>query len=112
MRYLEYSEYINIGGKLSADVFNLLEYEARKKIDSLTSGRLKDLTEQVEEVKRCVFKLISVKNGINTTVKSESVDGYSVTSIDNIELALINIVEEYLSECYLDDGTPYLYRGR
>lgn len=111
MRYLEYSEYLNIGGKLSVDVFNLLEYEARKKIDNITFGRLKDLTEQVEEVKRCIFKLISVLNDNNPIVKSESVDGYSVTSIDNIELTLMNIIEEYLSECYLDDGTPYLYRG-
>lgn len=112
-QYLTYREYMSLGGTLSHSAFNLLEYEARKKIDKETFGRLIDLTTQVQEVKLCVNQLVGVLNENRGTIKSVSVDGYSITRIDGKDLEKVysNIVREYLSECKLADGTPYLYRG-
>ena len=115
-QYLTYDEYhTDLKGSLTEDAFNLLEFEARAKIDDMTSGRLKDLDTQIDEVKLCIFKLISVLNENNTSIKSESVDGYSITLMDTntLEKAKETIIREYLSNSNLDDyyNTPYLYRG-
>lgn len=111
--YLTYEEYEELGGTLTKTAFKPLEFESRKKIDVLTFGRLIGLEEQREEVKMCIFKLVGIINDNNALLKSESVDGYSVTYLEQEELQQTQnkIIEEYLSECYLDDGTPYLYRG-
>ena len=59
-QYLEYTEYKNLGGTLKETPFNLLEYNARKRIDEKTFGRLINLTNIPQEVKLCVFELINV----------------------------------------------------
>ncbi len=112
-QYLIYDEYQELGGTLSESAFKLLEFEARKEVDRLTFGRLISLPTQIEEVKLCVFKLIGVINENKSTIKNESVDGYSITLMDkkDLESVLNGLIEKYLSECVLDDGTPYLYRG-
>lgn len=114
-QYLTYTKYETLGGSLTEDAFNLLEYEARKKIDNMTFGRLKELDTQLDEVKLCIFKLIGIINENNTAIRSEGVDGYSITYLDKKELESLkeSIVEEYLGECNLDDdyNTPYLYVG-
>jgi hypothetical protein len=123
-QYLTYQEYKQLGGTLDITPFNLLEFEARKNIDKYTLGRLKNLDSQVEEVKMCVFKLIGSLNSYNTyetqnkAITSESIDGYSIsygsattetTKAKNSEIE--GTIRNYLSECYLEDGTPYLYVG-
>jgi len=123
-QYLTYAEYQVLGGSAIGEMpFNLLEFEARKRVDSRTYGRLKKLSNQIQEVKLCVNKLINVLKGYaendakNKGVSSESIDGYSITYINNIELTkaqkaeVKDIIETYLDECKLNDGTPYLYRG-
>lgn len=112
-QYLTFEEYKGLGGTLEKSAFNLLEYEVRKLVDKYTLGRLIPLTTQKEETKLCVLKLIGMIKENNTTVLSESVDGYSITLMDKKEFkTLVNsTIESYLSECRLDDGTPYLYRG-
>lgn len=112
-QYLTFGEYQSIGGSLTENAFNLLEYKARKKIDKYTSGRLIDLTEQLQEVKMCVNELISIENENNSTIKSENIDGYSYTTMtkDELKKAVYNTIKDYLSECELEDGTPYLYVG-
>lgn len=112
-QYLTEEEYTELGGSLTGNAFNLLEYEARKKVDELTFGRLKALTSQLDEVKLCVFKLIGILNENKSSIKSESVDGYSITILDKKELEklLNSTVIGYLSECKLEDGIPYLYCG-
>ena len=123
-QYLTYKEYKELGGGLEQTSFNIIEFEARKEIDKFTFGRLKELDEQINEVKMCIFELISSLDGYskdtsrNKAIASESTDGYSVsyknmssddTKAKNSELR--NIIERYLSDCVLLDGTPYLYRG-
>lgn len=112
-QYLTFTEYGNLGGTLAVDAFNLLEYKSRKKVDKETQQRLVDLTEQKDEVKLCIFDLINVIDENNTTILSESADGYGITLMDKKELrkAEFNIIKDYLSGCKIEDGTPYLYRG-
>ena len=84
-QYLTYNEYKSLGGNLNQTPFNLLEYEARKKIDERTLGRLKKIGEIPIEVKMCVLALTNTLNSYlneninNKNVASESVGSYSVS---------------------------------
>lgn len=126
-QYLTYEEYKSLGGLLDLTPFNLSEMKARKIIDKYTQGRLIDLETQVQEVKLCVYDLINLGIGYDSSgdnylknrgISSESTDGYSISygsiSSDTIKTRKqeeCNIVFDYLAECKLEDGTPYLYRG-
>ena len=92
-QYLTYAEYKALGGSLDNMPFNLLEFEARKQIDKRTQYRLKGVDEAPEEVKICIFNLISkikryneTSEKSNTDVASESIDGYSVTFINPTQI--------------------------
>lgn len=92
-QYLTYAEYQALGGSAIGETpFNLLEFEARRQIDSRTFNRLKNVssTDIPQEVKLCVFKLInSINSYANTTsnvasngnVASENTDGYSISYV-------------------------------
>lgn len=123
-QYLNYEEYKSLGGTLEETPFNILELEAQKNIDKYTFGRLKDLEEQINEVKICVFKLIELINTYsayenqNKAISSENTDGYSVSysqATENVSKTKMSeiksMIKTYLAECYLEDGTPYLYVG-
>lgn len=88
-QYLTYDEYIDLGGTLEEAPFNLLEFEARKKIDKKTQNRLINCDNIPNEVKICEYRMIenmstrdktleSIGNG---AIASESTDGYSVSYI-------------------------------
>lgn len=123
-QYLIYTEYKALGGTLTEMPFKILEFEARQNVDKYTFGRLKELETQNQEVKLCIFKLIDVLNSYsiqetqNKGVSSENTDGYSIsylapstniTEAKNSEIK--GIVKEYLVDCKLEDGTPYMYCG-
>lgn len=124
-QYLTYAEYQALGGSAIGDMpFNLLEFEARQNVDKYTFGRLKDLDTQIQDVKLCIYKLITMIDSYNKQetqnkgIASENTDGYSVSYLapsTNITQAknseIEGIVKEYLVECKLEDGTPYLYCG-
>lgn len=123
-QYLTYEQYRELGGTLDMTPFNILELEAQKNIDKYTFGRLKNLDEQINEVKECGLTLINLLEGysknskLDKSISSESIDGYSVSynsNVENISKIKVNeikgIIKTYLSECYLEDGTPYLYIG-
>ena len=121
-QYLTYKEYQGLGGQLPEMPFNLLEYNARKEIDKRTFGRLVNQTIP-NEVKLCEYELIKVLDNYNSMttqnkgVKSENIDGYSV-SYYGIENNLTNakngeikdIINTYLSNTIVDD-IPVLYIG-
>ena len=94
-QYLTYEEYKGLGGTIDLTPFNLLEFEARKKIDIRTQDRLKGFeSEEIpQEVKLCVYALInSIEIFANTTnnagnVASESTDGYSVSYITSSQIS-------------------------
>ena len=94
-QYLTYAEYkylmTNTGGSaIDETPFNLLEFEARRKVDENTLNRLKgfDSTEIPQEVKLCEFELINSigayaqsinESASNGDIKSENTDGYSIS---------------------------------
>lgn len=86
-QYLTYNEYKSLGGNLDETPFNLLEFEAQRKIDEKTQWRLKNVENIPQEVKMCVLSLInnlqtyiSESNNIsNKNIASESVGSYSVS---------------------------------
>ena len=96
-QYLTYEEYRLLGGTLGITPFNLLEFEARRKIDIKTLNRLKGVSSEKipQEVKLCIFKLIDAINDYASSIKSatengnvasESTDGYSVTYVKSAQI--------------------------
>ena len=100
-QYLTYEEYRSLGGTLDLTPFNLLEFEARRKVDTRTQNRLKNEETIPQEVKLCIYNLIGTLetyiNKQNRNVQSESVGEYSVSYSGNIK----EIVESKNAE--LDD---------
>ena len=84
-QYLTYEEYKSLGGNLDETPFNLLEFEARRKVDEKTQWRLKNVEIIPQEVKMCVFSLINNLSAYNVNaignknIASESVGSYSVS---------------------------------
>ncbi len=113
-QYLTYEDYLSLGGTLNLPPFNLLEFEARRKIDIRTQNRLvnakyKDIP---QSVKLCDMSLINMVkkyaeqgNNQNGNVASESTDGYSVTyiTLDQIKEIMESKKEEVkeILETYL-----------
>lgn len=92
-QYLSYTEYKELGGTLEEVPFNELEFECRKIIDSRTQNRLHSADEIPDEVKMCEFKMINnivryneSKEQAQSGVKSENIDGYSVTYLTSNEM--------------------------
>lgn len=122
-QYLTYQEFKALGGTLDEMPFNLLEFNARMKIDERTFGRLVKKGQEYQEVKLCVYNMITTLNSYssydtqNKAISSESTDGYSisygtpqksVTEAKNSELE--DVIDTYLSNLIVDD-VPVLYRG-
>lgn len=116
-QYLTYTEYTELGGTIQEMPFNLLEYEAQKIIDYYTLGRLINLETQKTEVKMCIMNLINGLSKDNDAKgkTSESVGNYSVSyntlTFEEEVNKYYGTIKKYLSDLYLDDGTPYLYIG-
>lgn len=92
-QYLTYAEYRELGGTLEEVPFNELEFECRKIIDSRTQNRLHSVTDIPDEVKMCEYKMIdtitrysAAKEQAQSGVKSENIDGYSVTYLTSNEI--------------------------
>ena len=123
-QYLTYVEYVELGGSLAETSFSILEFEARQIVDKYTFGRLKDLDSQINEVKMCVYKLVNIIDSYrelelqNKAYSSESIDGYSLSyttpskaTVEARKDELEEVVKDYLVDCKLEDGTPYMYCG-
>ena len=130
-QYLTYAEYQTLGGSAIGDMpFNLLEFEARRKIDENTFNRLKDLEsgEIPQEVKLCEYNLINSISSFATTtsnvssngnVASESTDGYSISYLTANQISdvvksksaeLEDIIRTYLLGVVVN-GEHILYCG-
>ena len=127
-QYLTYLEYKDLvegeGGSAMAEMpFNLLEFEARRKIDIRTQNRLKDVDSKdiPQEVKLCEYKLInslqefaSATNSVSTggNIASENTDGYSVSYVTADKISEIvksqsaeldDIIRTYLLNVIVND---------
>ena len=130
-QYLTYVEYKELGDTGLAQMpFNLLEFEARRRIDLRTFNRLKDVDSKdlPQEVKLCDYKLIeSIQNytktleGIanNGGVASENTDGYSISYITSNQISdivksksdeLDDIIRTYLLNVNFN-GEHLMYAG-
>ena len=105
-QYLNYEEYMELGGTLDEVPFNELEFECRRIIDSRTQNRLKNADEIPQEVKMLENKMIQTLQGYYVSlnkaqsgVASENTDGYSVTYISSSQIGdLIEHEYGYLNE--------------
>lgn len=93
-QYLTYAEYQALGGSAIGEMpFNLLEFEARKQINARTLNRINSENEIPQEVKLCEYNLINSINDFITAnktasnLKSESIDGYSVSYVNASEIS-------------------------
>ena len=124
-QYLTYQEYVLMGGTLAVAPFNLLEFEARKKIDERTFNRLQKAETIPQEVKVCEFQMINTLNTYesasqtNKNVASESTDGYSITYVGGTQMAEIvksksveldDIIRTYLTGVIVN-GEHVIYLG-
>lgn len=96
-QYLTYEEYKRLGGTINLMPFNLLEFESRRKIDNRTQNRLENAETIPQEVKMCEYLMINKMSEydekldkINSSfIKSENIDGYSVSYSTDSEVAQI-----------------------
>lgn len=124
-QYLTYQEYVLMGGTLAVAPFNLLEFEARKRIDERTFNRLQKAETIPQEVKVCEFQMINTlntyesANQTNKNVASESTDGYSITYVGGTQMAEIvksksveldDIIRTYLTGVIVN-GEHVIYLG-
>ena len=112
-QYLTFEEYQGLGGNLLEMPFNVVEYKAEKEIDSKSSNRFRKLQEYPQELKMCVYELISIIDSEDSSiVASETVGSYSVTnkSVKDINKAKYDIIKQYLSQVKID-GVFALYCG-
>lgn len=126
-QYLTYAEYQALGGSAIGEMpFNLLEFEARKKIDEKTFNRLKNVDEIPQEVKICEYNLInSIKSyadsdsTIGKNVASENTDGYSISYVSPSQISdLVNAKNDELDDIILTylfgiviNGEHIIYTG-
>ena len=127
-QYLTYAEYQELGGSAIGQMpFNVLEFEARRKIDTRTFDRIKNSETIPQEVKLCEYELINSINNYSTTttstgngnVASENIDGYSISYITANKISEIvkskhkeldDIIKTYLLGVIVN-GEHALYRG-
>ena len=116
INYLTYNEYKHLGGDIPEMSFNIFEYKAEKKIDEYTFGRLKKTFSYPDELKMCVFELISEFNKEKNigNIVSETDGNYSVSyssySKEEAENNIAKTIKFWLSNTEID-GVPALYCG-
>lgn len=129
--YLTYEEYTNMGGTLDESTFNNFEFEAECFINWITFNRLRNEESYSDEVKRCVYDLISLislkrstmsgTNDMNTdgSIAQMQNDGVSVTYntmsavelFDKASVEARHIVVRYLNGVKNSQGKLLTYRG-
>jgi len=126
-QYLTYAEYQALGGSAIGEMpFNLLEFEARRRIDVRTFDRIKNSESIPQEVKICMYALINglqdfaeASSSASGNVASENTDGYSISYITADRLSEVvksrnneidDIIRTYLLGVIID-GEHVMYCG-
>jgi hypothetical protein len=123
-QYLSYEEYKALGGTLDLTPFNLLEFEARRKIDLRTDNRLVNLENNdiPSQVKLCIYKMLdsvlkAYDEQINRGKSTEIVGNYHVTYNNDMKEIIksknVELNDLIVSELYevKVDGEHILYCG-
>ena len=121
--YIDLSYYTGNGGaEMTAAAFSRLEFRARKIVDRITQGRVKEMPEPAEAVKRLMVELVTLEAtqagelAANQPVTSFSNDGYSETyadplTADRVKELEFDLINQYLAGECDDEGVPLLYLG-
>lgn len=121
--YIDLSYYTGNGGaEMTAAVFSRTEFRARKIVDRITQGRVKEMPEPPEAVKRLMVELVTLEAtqagelAANQPVTSFSNDGYSETyaqplTAETVKQIELDLIVEYLADEKDHNGTPLLYLG-
>ena len=123
MRYIEYQEYLDMGGVLDVTAFNRNIDRACGVIDNATHNRIECMVEipmQAKALCRDLIEYLATNGNVNEKgvsswsenagVVSESVS-YTEKTSDDIYGDIQNLLYDYLASVNDDNGTPLLYRG-
>ena len=124
-QYLTYEEYTAWGGSALQEAdWPLAELKARKRVDSLTQGRVAAMAEVPVEVKAAMMEILAVDGTFSASaqtaapvVASFTTDGYSETygSVEArtaaVEAQLSSTLEALLDGVLDDNGVPLLFAG-
>lgn len=122
MRYIEYQEYLDIGGVLDSTAFNRNIDRACGIIDNATHNRVEYMAEVPQRAKALCRDLVEYLARYSTSdmvvsSRSQSAGGVSesesyVTKTDvELQADIDNMIADYLMAETDDNGTPLLYRG-
>ena len=122
MRYIEYQEYLGIGGICDVTAFNRNIDRACGVIDNATHNRIECMAEVPQRAKALCRDLVEYLARYSTSdmvvsSRSQSAGGVSesesyVTKTDvELQADIDNMVAGYLLAETNDNGTPLLYRG-
>ena len=122
MRYIEYQEYLGIGGICDVTAFNRNIDRACGVIDNATHNRIECMAEVPQRAKALCRDLVEYLARYSTSdmvvsSRSQSAGGVSesesyVTKTDvELQADIDNMVADYLLAETNDNGTPLLYRG-
>lgn len=80
--YITYNEYLDLGGMVSEDEFNILERKAQRMVDRITFDRVKQLAVVPDEVKDVLTEFVNrLSQKSSTTLKSTANAGGNVDDI-------------------------------
>ena len=122
MQYIEYQEYLGIGGICDATAFNRNIDRACGIIDNATHNRIECMAEVPQRAKALCRDLVEYLARYSTSdmvvsSRSQSAGGVSesesyVTKTDvELQADIDNMITDYLMAETDDNGTPLLYRG-
>lgn len=122
--YIEYDYYFE---KLDStcipeNIFERSEFRARKIVDRVTQGRVKNMQLVPEAVKMLMVELVGLEASLCTGDESQRVissfsnDGYSENYVaplteEQVKEKENQLILEYLSDEVDDNGVPLLYLG-
>ena len=121
MQYLDYQEYVSVGGVCDTTAFNRNIDRACGIIDNATHNRIECMAEVPQRAKALCRDLVEylVENNSTKiiTSKSQSAGGvsesesYAIKTADDVYGDIQNMLYDYLGNETDDNGTPLLYRG-
>ena len=134
--YITYEEYTSYGGTLDETTFNQVYFQAKSFVDWVTFNRLQKEETFSEEVKRCMFDLISLlynkqlaltPSDVTSTTSSTGSAGITEMSNDGVEVKftvlssdellthlrseIASTINRYLGASYNSLGKKLTYRG-
>lgn len=120
--YLSYSEYKELGGTMDETTFNKNEFEIESKIDYLTNGRIKNLSQVPQAVKMLCFRVgmsfwekVDIDAPNNLSSYSNGIESFGYANTTTSQLSGTSVIDKQINNLvaeYLWEYPELLYRGR